>query len=1295
MPKFRAFILSLVVALISSPTMAANPEPGLQIQRSPKTGRATFIRATHGGAIDIPKSVAAGGVQAGPAEFLQAHGRHFGVMAPDAELVLHKVVGDEIANTHTIYRQVFRGVPVFGGRLQVHQNALGAVVAANGNFFPIPASLRQAPTLTADQAANRAKAALSAVTPAVEKNELVIVDPGWYGDPPAGAHLAYHIVLADQAAGVREAFFVEAHTGKLLDRWNLLHTIRDRHVIDDITDLTVRTEGDPPTGDSEADAAYDYSGDTYDYLFRAFGRDSIDDNGATLFSTVHLQSSSCPNAFGGAGGTWYCDGVVTDDIVAHEIVHGLTAFTADLIYQNQPGQLNESFSDVFGETIDLLNGDASEAGTPGGTSWPVHGSGPGTDIPNDARTGCVASAFVTVNSPPEIAGDYSAQPASFGAALTPAGVSADVVVASPVRACNADLPFSNAGSMPGKIVVVNRGDCNFTEKVKNAQNAGAIGVIVANNVPLGLAPMGGSDPTVTIAAVGISQSDGTTMKDAAQSGTVNVTLRTNENPDVRWLVGEDSAGFGGAIRDMWQPSCKGHPDTANHPFQTCSGTDNGGVHSGSGVPNHAFAMVVDGKSYNGYTVNGIGLFKAAAVWYRALTVYLTPTSDFGDAYVALNQAASDLVGQMIADPRDGSDFGIFTSQDAVEINNALLAVEMNTLGLCGANEIMDSNPPTLCPDRETIYANPVQPGGTAGWTTQTSGPAGPPTPYDWVLRSSGLPAGRTGTVWYGENRNIGDCGSQDESAVHTLFTSTIALPGTLDSPIVAFTHFLSTEAGYDGGNVKISVNGGSWQLIPASAFTYNPYNTVLVTSGAGNTNPMAGQGAWSGGLGASNDWGTSLIDLSAFVSGGESVQFRFDLGKDGCAGVDGWYVDDFELFICPLTDCNNNGVPDATDIANLTSADCDANGIPDECQIDVGSPAPGGPFYCTSGCDADCNLNAMPDACEIAGNDCNANQIPDTCELAECAGNPECEDCNNNGLLDGCDLTSCGDSPDCADCNENGVPDGCDITAGEPDGNGDGIPDQCQVAPVMLQPGVFKTRFISFTPPASGGVESAIRVRLVSLHHVNPPYSNDPSAPFTAFEGETLWVGPPVFNIESTAFPDPFVWAYLQCAPHYRDWGTVGLVHVTGSAIVSSSIYEIENVASSCMGVEDICSFVSAPATTETTRWGDVENPYSPPIATAQPDLSDISAMISKFRSMPGAPSKARVLISGNDLFGNINALTIMSDFNFSHVGSCADAFRGGGYPYKMGQCAVGGGACSTDSECTDTNGPPCNLYCP
>jgi hypothetical protein len=64
----------------------------------------------------------------------------------------------------------------------------------------------------------------------------------------------------------------------------------------------------------------------------------------------------------------------------------------------------------------------------------------------------------------------------------------------------------------GNIAIVDRGSCNFTVKVKNAQNAGAVGVIVVNNAPGDPSLMGGADPTITIPSVQVSQADGATIK---------------------------------------------------------------------------------------------------------------------------------------------------------------------------------------------------------------------------------------------------------------------------------------------------------------------------------------------------------------------------------------------------------------------------------------------------------------------------------------------------------------------------------------------------------------------------------------------------------------------------------------------------------------------------------------------------------------------------------------------------------------------------------------------------------------
>jgi len=91
-------------------------------------------------------------------------------------------------------------------------------------------------------------------------------------------------------------------------------------------------------------------------------------------------------------------------------------------------------------------------------------------------------------------------------------------------------------------------------------------------------------------------------------------------------------------------------------------------------------------------------------------------------------------------------------------------------------------------------------------------------------------------------------------------------------------------------------------------------------------------------------------------------------------------------------------------------------------------------------------------------------------------------------------------------------------------------------------------------------------------------------------------------------------------------------------------------------------------------------------------------SMVDKFRSVLGAPIKTRVTIAGQDAFGVINVATLTNDFNFTSIAACVDAFRGNGYPYKMGKCATtnsGTGACSQNSDCLAPNVGPCNMYCP
>jgi len=203
-----------------------------------------------------------------------------------------------------------------------------------------------------------------------------------------------------------------------------------------------------------------------------------------------------------------------------------------------------------------------------------------------------------------------------------------------------------------------------------------------------------------------------------------------------------------------------------------------------------------------------------------------------------------------------------------------------------------------------------------------------------------------------------------------------------------------------------------------------------------------------------------------------------------------------------------------------------------------------------------------------------------------------------------------------------------------------------------------KSRFISYEA-FTGSTSSAYRVRLVSLHHPDPPYRAGVAADFSAFEGQFRWVGAATTYVESTVNPAPLYAAILQCNPHYGDWSAYDLLHVTGSEIVPSSTFEVQSIA---FGLDiNVESNYSAPIVVQTNAWGDAVYPYSPPGTTIQPNATDHALVIDKFKNIPGAVSKVRAAMAGPNA-SDIPNLTI--DVDFGQVSANIDAFRGQAYPY-------------------------------
>ena len=738
----------------------------LEARFSPETGAFNFVRAT-GSAVIVRDDLTSSPTDRAR-RFLSEHGAVIGLSAAEradlsrppsrflsmafrsgSELRVEKVQNDDIGMSHVRFSQFYQGLPVFGAEIIVHMNGRG-ITAVNGDFVP-DIDLDPQPRLTAAEADAIALRAVSgtphAASPRVVRNELSIYRTGLLEGGWGRNALAYGI----DVAGADRQVWVDAQSGEVLNIISLrpdgLYRIVYSPEYDpDNPDLfVVRREGDPPSVLPPVNNLYDFSGHTYDLFKSTFNRDSFDNAGA-IMRTVYLINNVCPNAYWNGSTTNYCPGFDIDDVVAHEWGHAYTQHTHNLIYSYQSGALNESYSDIWGEAVDLNNG--------------VDGVG----------------------------GSNNAQPYPSGQ---------------------------------------------------------------------------------------------------------------------RWIVGEDLTEVVVTLllRDMWDPERLGYPSKVSSANYYCGTGDGGGVHTNSGVPNHAFAMLVDGKTFNGQTVGAIGFTKAAHIYYRAQTTYQTRSSDFPAHADALERSCTDLTGAMLTGLYGGPNQTI-TSTDCAQVSKAMLAVEMRTPPTqCKYQPILAKNPPASCASSTTIFSDDFE-GGLASWTTTNARTGDSPTPYyNWQIKST-LPEGRAGSAAFAFNSTSGTCApGGDESGTYSLNSKNIVIPAGASTVQLRFDHFVATELEFDGGNVKLSVNNGGYVVVPQSKYIYNapPSQLAGPPPVGNNTNPKAGEFAWHGADGGSTtgSWGTTVIDLSSLVKPGDSVRIQFDFGIDGCNGNQGWYVDNVRLYSCP------------------------------------------------------------------------------------------------------------------------------------------------------------------------------------------------------------------------------------------------------------------------------------------------------------------------------------------------------------------------------------------------------------
>jgi Zn-dependent metalloprotease len=186
------------------------------------------------------------------------------------------------------------------------------------------------------------------------------------GTPEQQEHAKQNLVSSAQMRTIRAATtgaagFIESPSEFTIVKERLVYNVQQGSVLPGIL---VRGEGDPPTDDIAVNEAYDGAGATYDLFRDIYGRNSIDDQGMTIESSVHYRVGY-DNAFWNGRQMVYGDGdedlpenqrlfnrfTIALDVIGHELTHGITQFEAGLLYRGQPGALNESVSDVFGALV--------------------------------------------------------------------------------------------------------------------------------------------------------------------------------------------------------------------------------------------------------------------------------------------------------------------------------------------------------------------------------------------------------------------------------------------------------------------------------------------------------------------------------------------------------------------------------------------------------------------------------------------------------------------------------------------------------------------------------------------------------------------------------------------------------------------------------------------------------------------------------------------------------------------------------------------------------------------------------
>ncbi|QSQ19148.1 M4 family metallopeptidase [Pyxidicoccus parkwayensis] len=365
---------------------ASSALDGLQVVAVDEASVPTFITGPLG--IAPAEASAVASVQAGQLQPVVERVAPLFRLSP-GDLYLKKAYVGFDGDAHFRYGVKRNDIDVYGGEVRLH--------ARNGAVFAVNTNVR-GDLLAPDKASIAPEAAISVAKADRESPAGATVSGAprlVYWREGEQLVLAYDVrVKGERADGlpVDDSVLVNASNGDAFMRVSHIHTARNRRVYDGrnqtpLPGVPARTEGDPPVADPIVNFAYDNMGSVYDCFFGLHGRDSYDNAGGVLISTVHHRVNYV-NAywdgtqliFGDGDGINAIELARAVDITAHELAHAVTDASSGLIYSGESGGMNESMSDVAGAVCEWYSkGKVVDANT-----WLIGEEIWTPDIPGDA-----------------------------------------------------------------------------------------------------------------------------------------------------------------------------------------------------------------------------------------------------------------------------------------------------------------------------------------------------------------------------------------------------------------------------------------------------------------------------------------------------------------------------------------------------------------------------------------------------------------------------------------------------------------------------------------------------------------------------------------------------------------------------------------------------------------------------------------------------------------------------------------------------------------------------------------------